>query len=508
MIARRALQFALIAAVVSGVRPAAEPQRAVHAPATAQRPAATERVGRHFERIRHDPPALRAFLRAMPKGADLHTHLTGAVYAESYIRWAAEMPMCVDLATFGFVEGTVGAEPTTEASRDTRVTCSDSGSQRPVSDALQDPILYRSIIDAHSTRFWDSSRKPGHYQFFDAFRHFGPAAREGRRASTDFIARAVAEVSERAAQQNVHHLELMMAFGAAGALPPGLKVTSGEEAAFEGARQRLLAEGLRDRVAERRQWLDRVEAGRLSLLRCGSADAMQACAVSVRYMPYALRGLAPEDVFAQALFAFELAAVDPRIAGVNLVMPEDWFVPMRDYALHMRMYAYLRKQHPGVRVALHAGELTLGLVPPEKLGVHVRQAIDIAGAQRIGHATDVMYDADPAGLLREMASRRIAVEVILSSSDLILGVRGSRHPLRHFLRAGVPVVIATDDEGVARSDLTNEYQRAVEEQGLDYAALKRISRNSIEYSFLPDGEKADIMSRLDAAFARFEARIR
>ena len=107
-----------------------------------------------------------------------------------------------------------------------------------------------------------------------------------------------------------------------------------------------------------------------------------------------------------------------------------------------------------------------------------------------------------------MARRRIAVEISLSSSDLILGVRGSRHPLRHILRAGVPVVIATDDEGVARSDLTNEYQRAVEEQGLDYAALKQISRNSIEYSFLPAREKADVMTRLDAAFARFEAGIR
>ena len=72
-------------------------------------------------------------------------------------------------------------------------------------------------------------------QIYMAFRHFGPAAREGRRASTEFIASAVAEVTERAAQQNVHHLELMMAFGAAADLPPGLKVASGEEAAFEAA---------------------------------------------------------------------------------------------------------------------------------------------------------------------------------------------------------------------------------------------------------------------------------
>jgi adenosine deaminase len=210
-------------------------------------------------------------------------------------------------------------------------------------------------------------------------------------------------------------------------------------------------------------------------------------------------------VFAQALYAFELAAADPRIAGVNLVMPEDWFVPMRDYELHMRMFAFLRRQYPEVHVALHAGELSLGLVPPEKLGLHVRQAVEIAGVQRIGHATDVMYDADAAGLLRDMARRRIAVEISLSSSDLILGVRGVRHPLRQFLRAGVPVVIATDDEGIARSDLTSEYQRAVEEHGVDYLEIKRMSRNSLEHSFLPAGEKARILERLEAAFAAFEA---
>jgi adenosine deaminase len=69
------------------------------------------------------------------------------------------------------------------------------------------------------------------------------------------------------------------------------------------------------------------------------------------------------------------------------------------------------------------------------------------------------------------------------------------------------VVIATDDEGVSRSDLTNEYQRAVEEHGLGYRELKQISRNSIEYSFLPPGEKQRARNRLESAFATFENQI-
>jgi adenosine deaminase len=116
-----------------------------------------------------------------------------------------------------------------------------------------------------------------------------------------------------------------------------------------------------------------------------------------------------------------------------------------------------------------------------------------------------MNDPDPNALLRVRAGRRIAVEISLSSSDVILGVRGDRHPMRQYLRAGVPVVIATDDEGVARSDLTNEYQRAVEEQGLSYAELKEVSRNSIEYSFLPAEGKASVRQELETAFVRFES---
>src|SRR5439155_18938930 len=87
--------------------------------------------------------------------------------------------------------------------------------------------------------------------------------------------------------------------------------------------------------------------------------------------------------------------------------------------------------------------------------------------------------------LKEMAQKKIAVEISFSSSDAILGIRGAQHPFRHYMQAGVPVVIATDDEGVARSDITHEYQRAVEEQAATYAEVKRISRNSTEYNFLP-----------------------
>jgi len=165
-------------------------------------------------------------------------------------------------------------------------------------------------------------------------------------------------------------------------------------------------------------------------------------------------------------------------------MPEDWYVPMHDFSLHMQMMEFLRKQYPHVRLSIHAGELTMGLVPPDGLRFHIRDSIHRGGAQRIGHGVDLPYEDEPLELLREMAAHHVAVEICLTSNAVILGVKGDRHPLPLYLQFGVPVVLATDDEGVSRSDMTNEYLRATQTYGLKYAELKRISRHSLEYSFL------------------------
>ena len=75
------------------------------------------------------------------------------------------------------------------------------------------------------------------------------------------------------------------------------------------------------------------------------------------------------------------------------------------------------------------------------------------------------------------------VEINLSSNAIILGVHGKNHPLATYLAAGVPVVLSTDDAGVSRINMTNEYFRAVHDQGLDYPTLKAIARNALIHSF-------------------------
>ena len=77
------------------------------------------------------------------------------------------------------------------------------------------------------------------------------------------------------------------------------------------------------------------------------------------------------------------------------------------------------------------------------------------------------------------------IEICLTSNDVILGIKGEQHPLATYLQYGVPVALATDDEGVSRSEISREYLKAAEEQGLGYVQLKTMARTSLQYAFLP-----------------------
>ena len=64
-------------------------------------------------------------------------------------------------------------------------------------------------------------------------------------------------------------------------------------------------------------------------------------------------------------------------------------------------------------------------------------------------------------------------------------MKGASHPLSTYRKFGVPVALATDDQGVSRGDMTQEYVQAVSTQALTYTDLKGMARQSIEHSFLP-----------------------
>jgi adenosine deaminase len=252
----------------------------------------------------------------------------------------------------------------------------------------------------------------------------------------------------------------------------------------------LLDKGLRDEIAADREEVRAAEAQRKQLEHCGAAQAAPACQVEVRYIWQVLRDFSPEQVFAQTLLGFETAeasidAKDDTWVGINFVRPEDDYVAMRDYTMQMKMIGFLHSLYPNVHISLHAGELAPGLVPPEGLRFHIRQAIELAHAERIGHGVDVMHEDRPRDLLTEMVDRHVMVEINLTSNEGILGVEGDAHPFPVYHAVHVPVALSTDDEGVSRIDLTHEYVRAAIDYGLTYRDLKQLARTGMEHSFLP-----------------------
>ena len=62
------------------------------------------RAAKELDAVRGDPLALHVFLKRMPKGADLHNHLDGAVYAETLIRVGGEDGLCVDPTAKSFTK--------------------------------------------------------------------------------------------------------------------------------------------------------------------------------------------------------------------------------------------------------------------------------------------------------------------------------------------------------------------------------------------------------------------
>ena len=431
----------------------------------AQTPDAEARAARAYQAAVHEgPPALRAFLDQFPKGANLHVHLSGAVYAETFIRDAGEDGLCVDPAALSF------AKP----------PCTP-----PLVEAAQIPAnqkLYDRLVNAFSIRSFVSG--PGisvHDQFFATFDRFGGLSKR-------HMGEWVDEVANRAAKQNQQYVELMETPAFSHAAQIAYQYPLGQD--FAQYRQTLLDHGLRDEVATDREHVRVGEASRRQIEHCGTPQAAPACQVGVRYIYQVLRGFAPEQVFAQTLLGFEtvqasMDAHEPGFVGINFVMPEDGFLSMRDYTLQMKMLEYLHSVYPRVHISLHAGELTMGLVPPEGLRFHIRQAIELGHAERIGHGVDVMYEEDARGLLKEMAQKHVMVEINLSSNESILGVKGSEHPFPIYRAAHVPVALSTDDEGVGRIDITNEYVRASLDYHLSYQDLKQLARTGMEHNFLP-----------------------
>jgi adenosine deaminase CECR1 len=157
----------------------------------------------------------------------------------------------------------------------------------------------------------------------------------------------------------------------------------------------------------------------------------------------------------------------------------------------------LRRQYGGVRLSIHAGEV-------DEPNSHVRDTL-LLGADRIGHGINLITDDDTMRLMRHGP---YLVETNLISNLLLQYVSDySEHPFPEYLRTGIPVALSTDDRGMWDSTMTDEFFVAVSEFNLSWDEVKTLSRNSLQYSFLAPRLKQTLLQELDNRIDRFERQI-
>ena len=418
---------------------------------------AQTRVEHYLNSIRHDPAQLRSFLLDLPKGGDLHTHLSGAASTELLIALAGQDGLCIDTKNF-------------EAG-----SC-DAG-QRPAADTATDPAFYRAVLMAWSMEGFQSGLgESANDHFFSTFDKF-------RAVIVKHRVELLADELDRAGRQNEQYMESILSRQSSALSDLAETVAFTED--FAAMRAQVLSGGrMAGIVAAASAEITADETLYRSLLGCGTPAESPGCGVTLRYIQQVIRNSAPNVVFTFMVSAFEMAAAGDRTVALNLVSREEGEVSIRDYRLHMRMLDYLRGVYPAGHIALHAGELVAGLVEPEELTYHIREAVFTGHAERIGHGVDVLEEDSWPHLMSTMADRHVMVETNLTSNEQILDVSGRDHPFPIYRALRVPVALSTDDAGVSRIDLTHEYQRATVDYHLLYSDLKTLARTSLEHAFL------------------------
>lgn len=438
---------------------------------------------KHFEHIKHNAALLREFLWAMPKGGDIHHHALGAVWAEDYLEIAIKKEFFINPNTFKLYATAAVANTHEDA---------DAVS---INAFLQDSLTNKNlIIDNWSMRNHNQELVTGRDHFFSSFQKFEDAM-------SGHEAELLTKLCKAAASENIQYLETMV--GVPGIMKQAADLTNGKDWA-PGI-------SIKDHLTD---WHRYLEQRNIDSWAEYNAEVMghwmentNTYGVHLSFQTVGMRVLPDQAVvFSHLLLAFKTALISDHVVGVNFVAPEDDPVAIANYSTHMAMFRFLKSKYPKVSLSLHAGELNELTNDAHK--DHIYEAISIAHAARIGHGFDIMQQENSTKTLALMKVKDIAVEINLETNEVILQSDSSSHPLQVYLASDIPVCLSTDDPGILRSDLTNQFILALQYvPEMNYTQLKEIIFNSIKYSFLNQGRKNQVLSELTNAFERFEFQV-
>ncbi|MFZ0596312.1 MAG: adenosine deaminase, partial [Flavobacterium sp.] len=393
----------------------------------------------YLEKIRNNEALLTAFFQQMPKGGDLHHHFSGSIYAEPLLERAIAEDFYLNLESMN-----VSKTKPSKGNWQTFSTLKNEGKLA---------FYEQQVMQTWSAKDYNGS-VPSDDLFFDSFQKFEPTIK-------GHFAEGMLELKKRAIAENVSYIETQLStipcdMNVADLTDFNSKLRKTASQKDENAVMKLLDE-LYKAIQQKDPKKYATDFNTNFIAKLHKDLKIDDERFTMRYQNFVLRFMDPVDLFKNLSIAFISANDSKLVAGVNIVSPEHGENSMKDYWLHMVMFKYCHSKFPDVKYTLHAGELTLGLVQPEDLTWHITDAIYIAGANRIGHGVDIAYEANSYDLLKYMAKNSIPIEINLVSNEFILKVKENRHPFTLYKEFNVPIVISTDDAGILRTNMTEQY---------------------------------------------------
>lgn len=467
-----------------------------------------KKIENHLNLIRNNDVSLRQFLTEFPKGGDIHHHYSGSVYAETYLEYLEENAEKLWINRNSFVIEDFRVPPRRERDEWSKISSIKN-------DEFWGDVKVK-LIESWSKLYYSNNTGTADEHFFATFLNF-----DIPKAGT--YKKGLVEIKNRAISENVSYIETMFKSTAYYERTPLDKPYNRHFLKLQETKNEIeLQDTLKTILKHYKSFITEDKETKKPynvldslvikhnkyILELHTDNSIDDDKFKMRYQNYVIRVVDPILTFKSLLFSFQSASLSDLVVGVNIVAPENNSISMKDYWLHMQFFKFLKNEFPNVNTSMHAGELTIGLVKPEDLTYHINDAIFIAETDRIGHGVDIAYERNSDELLKHMSENKIPVEINLSSNDFILGIKKEKHPILLYKSYDVPIVISTDDAGVLRTDLTEQFLILIRDYpSITYTDIKEMSFNSIEYSFMNDSDKGQLKSSLKAKFDEFESKL-
>ncbi|WP_422473596.1 hypothetical protein [Endozoicomonas sp. ALB032] len=452
-----------------------------------------QRTSDYLDSIRDNRPLLETFMNQLPKGGNLHHRFMGAIEPKEVIDIAIERGFCMYNNQY----------------------------MAPCDCCAQSVKDYVSNEENHAALIKQLMLPDGHDP--DEVRNYFLMVK----ALFDGIdARFISYVRKKAAVDGLSYIESTVYFDEANGPDKLFSLITHLPTPNPDSTQSL--EDFRARLSSQSDFQTQLKtaAGKIANalkasddhLNCSHSHSHPACSVSVRFLHEVHRADPLPQVYAQMIFAFELAQLslsgnDHQVLGINIAGSENSDRALNDYLSHMKMLSFLKnhKQYPLVkeRISLNAGELAKATVEDFYYRTAMADAVQIVQPKRVGHGLSFMaqnclkqsdsgneeYANCSAELLKTMLDNDIAVEIPLTSNRRLSGIgANSGHPFPVYVSSNIAVTLATDYPGILKVDLTSQFVEAVSSFSPDqtgnsiHLSLDQIidfARNSLEYSFLP-----------------------